>query len=113
MKDDLIYLDKMSEETKVKIQEAYDKLTPEQRERMNKPVAVIGFLHPMSFPKEDDLMIGIDLSDEDCFVLPERAELEIIPGSEVEDRKQNWNPPPKTIIGAGVLDNRRVLTAEI
>lgn len=86
MKDDLIHLDKMSEETKAKIQEAYDKLTPEQRERMNKPVAVIGFLHPMSFPKEDDLMIGIDLSDEDCFVLPEQAELTVLYDEEAASR---------------------------
>jgi hypothetical protein len=26
--------------------------------------------------KEEDLMIGLNLSDEDCFVLPEQAELE-------------------------------------
>lgn len=45
---------------------------------------------------------------EDAYVLPEPAELEIIPGSEVKDRKQNWNPPHKLVIGLGVLDARRV-----
>lgn len=46
--------------------------------------------------------------DLDGYVLPEPAELEIIPGSDVKYRKQTMNPPFKLVIGLGVLDARRV-----
>lgn len=69
MKDELIYLDNISEDMKVKMKEAFDKLIPEQKEEFMNPKIFVGFGELVE-PEEEELMIGLDLTDEDCYVKP-------------------------------------------